>query len=221
MPGVRWLRLLYTHPAHFSPSLVEAYTSLDHLLPYADLPLQHIAQPILDSMGRHTSRRDIERLIETLRSARPDMVLRTSFIVGYPGETDEQFNELLDFVRQVRFDRLGAFAYSHEEGTRAARLPGHLSPKIKRERLDALMSLQRDIAAENHQRLVGRQIEVIIDQGSDDPSAKAVGRIRGQAPDIDGVTHIASDTALQPGALITAKITAGGPYDLEGQAVPR
>jgi len=219
VPGVHWLRLLYTHPAHFSDALLEAYAGLNHLLPYVDLPLQHVAQPILDSMGRRTTRADIERLIARLRSARPEIILRTTFIVGYPGETDGQFAELLDFVREVGFDRLGAFAYSPEENTRADGLPGQVSEKSRRERLDALMSLQQDIAARNHQRLVGRPIEVIIDQGSDDASQPAVGRTWGQAPDIDGVTRVASSTPLRPGQILSPQVTSAGPYDLEANAL--
>lgn len=221
LPGVTWLRLLYAHPASFSRRLVESYASLEHLLPYVDLPIQHISQPILDSMGRHTTRQDVERLIQSLRSVREDLVLRTTFIVGYPGETDDQFAELLDFVRQVRFDRLGAFAYSKESGTRAAALPGHVSPKTKRERLHALMALQQGIALENHHRHVGRRIEVIIDQGSNCAGQAAIGRIWGQAPDIDGVTHVTGRDEFHAGELVTVEITAAGPYDLEARAVAR
>lgn len=218
--GLRWLRLLYTHPASFSDALINAYGLLEHLLPYVDLPLQHIAQGILDSMGRRTTTDHIRKLITALRGQRSDMVLRTSFIVGYPGETEEQFEELLDFVREIRFDRLGAFAYSPENGTRAATMPGHVPPEVRAERLDRLMTLQREISTELHRRLIGTEAEVLVDHGSCRTSdAPAVGRIWSQASDIDGVTHVLADGPLKAGDLVRAKIVTAGPYDLEARAV--
>lgn len=219
VPGLLWLRLLYTHPATFGDDLVRAYGECEHLLPYVDLPLQHIAQPILDSMGRRTTGERISRLIDTLRGTKSELVLRTSLIVGYPGETEQHFAELMDFVRQVRFDRLGAFTYSREDDTAAAGLSEQVAPEIKAERLAMVMELQSAISEENHQRLVGRTLEVLIDHGSDDPKQPAVGRIWGQAPDIDGVTRVMSKKALRAGQLVEAKITAAGPYDLEAKAV--
>lgn len=218
--GLRWLRLLYTHPASFSDALIDAYCELDHLLSYVDLPLQHIAQGILDNMGRRTTADHIRGLITALRERRSDMVLRTSFIVGYPGETEEQFEELLDFVREIRFDRLGAFAYSIENGTRAAAMPGHVPPEVRAERLDRLMTLQQEISTELQNRLVGTEVDVLIDHGSCDASeAPAVGRIWSQASDIDGVTRVLADDPLKAGDLVRAKIVAAGPYDLEARAV--
>ena len=221
MRGLRWLRLLYTHPASFPERLIKSYGELEKLLPYVDLPLQHISQPILDSMGRRTTRAGVEQLIDGLRRARPGMALRTSLIVGYPGETDGQFAELLDFVRQARFDRLGAFAYSAESGTRAAALPGHVPPEVKQERLRALMMLQQEISAARHAELVGRRAEAIIDQGSDSPEAPALGRLWSQAPDIDGATAVHGGAPLQAGEIIEVEISAAGPYDLEATVPTR
>lgn len=221
LQGVRWLRLLYTHPASFADDLVRAYGELQHLLPYVDLPLQHIADPILKSMGRRTTRREVEDLIARLRAERPDMVLRTSLIVGYPGETDEHFAELMDFVRQVRFDRLGAFTYSTERGTRAAALPDQVPDAVKVERLDELMAMQQCISRQRHEQLVGRQVEVIIDQGTADPATAAVGRLWSQAPDVDGVTLVASAAPLCAGDIVQAVVDTAGPYDLEAHAVAR
>jgi ribosomal protein S12 methylthiotransferase len=219
LPGLTWLRLLYTHPASFDKRLVRAYAEFERLLPYVDLPLQHIAQPILDSMGRRTTTEAIVRLIGDLRDACPDMVLRTSVIVGYPGETDAHFSELLRFVRDTRFDRLGAFAYSVEEGTRAAELPGQVASDVKAARLAELMELQQAISEENHRKLVGQTLDVLVDHGSDAPGEPAVGRLWSQAPDIDGVTTVACTSPLRAGQMIRAEITAAGPYDLEGRAL--
>ncbi len=221
LPGVRWLRLLYTHPASFNRSLLEAYGRLDHLLPYVDLPLQHISDRILESMGRRVTRKDIEGLVENLRQERPDVVLRTTFIVGYPGETDEEFGQLLDFVREVRFDRLGAFPFSPEAHTRAAELPNRVPPEIREARLRELMATQRKISEQNHRALIGEALEVIIDQGTSNPDKPAVGRVWGQAPDIDGVTRVVSDRPLCAGETVLARISDAGPYDLEAHALPR
>ena len=221
VPGIRWLRLLYTHPAHFGEDLLRAYAEAEHLLPYVDLPLQHIAQDILDSMGRHTTREAIEHLIEAMRRARPEAVLRTSFIVGYPGETDAAFEELLEFVRAVKFDRLGAFAYSPEAGTPAAALPDQIPADVKTARLRELMSVQQAISEANHQCHLGRDVTVLIDQGTDTGSEPAVGRLWGQAPDIDGVTRVHSHGPLRAGQMVTARITAAGPYDLEAESPPK
>jgi ribosomal protein S12 methylthiotransferase len=219
--GLSWLRLLYTHPASFSDSLLAAYGELEHFLPYVDLPLQHIAQPVLDAMGRRTTRHTVDRLIAELRRRRPDVILRTSLIVGFPGETDAHFAELLDFVRTVRFDRLGAFTYSREPDTRAADLPNQVPTRVKNERLHALMTLQHDIAAENQQRLVGQTLEFVIDRGAAKADQPAVARFWGQAPEIDGITRVRARRPLQAGSHISATVTAAGPHDLEARVAAR
>ena len=152
------------------------------------------------------------------------MVLRTTLIVGYPGETDAQFEELLDFVRQVRFQRLGAFMYSPEPGTRAVDMPDQLPRKVRQERFDALMTLQQQIATEIQQQAVGQELDVVIDRGAGgtgDPEEVAVGRFWGQAPDIDGVTVVHSAEPLLSGRTVRVKIAAAGPYDLEGRVLPQ
>jgi len=218
LSGIRWLRLLYTHPASFTDRLIGAFGELEHLLPYVDLPLQHIADPILASMGRRTTREQIEELIGKLRRERPDLILRTTMIVGYPGETDAAFHALLDFVRWARFDRLGAFAYSSEPGTHAADLPDQVPGPVRQQRYDELMSLQQSIATEIQQQAVGQCIDVTIDRGSDG-TGPAHGRFWGQAPDIDGITVVRSSSPLPCGRSVRVRITAAGPYDLEGEAV--
>jgi len=221
IPGLRWIRLLYTHPAHFPDSLLRAYADLERLVPYVDLPLQHVAQPVLDSMGRKTTRARIEKLIDALRRARPDMAIRSTFIVGYPGETDGHFDALLNFVRQVCLDRLGAFAYSPEPGTRAADLPDQVPDKVKQQRLRQLMALQKKIAVVNHHRLVGKKADAVIDSVLADRRKPARGRLWSQAPLIDGVTTIRSRAPLRPGQILSVKITGAGPYDLEAAVTAR
>ena len=144
-PRLRWLRLLYTHPAHFTPELIEAYRALPKLCPYVDLPLQHLNDDILRRMGRRVSQAQVLDLIGRIRERVPGVAIRTSFIVGFPGETRRQFDELLEKVRELRFDHLGAFAYSREEGTRAASMPGQLSERTKARRLGELMRAQQEI----------------------------------------------------------------------------
>ncbi|NIA20923.1 MAG: 30S ribosomal protein S12 methylthiotransferase RimO, partial [Anaerolineaceae bacterium] len=152
----------------------------------------------------------------------PDLVLRTTLIVGYPGETQAQFEELLEFVRQVRFERLGAFMYSPEPDTRAADLPGQVPQEVRQERFDVLMTLQQQVAAEIQQQAVGQELEVVIDRGTDGKGRQpAVGRFWGQAPDIDGVTVVHSDKPLRCGRTVRVKIAEAGPYDLEGHLVPQ
>ncbi len=221
LPRLTWLRLLYTHPASFSDSLLAAYGELEHFLPYVDIPLQHIAQPVLDAMGRRTSRASVDKLIADLRRRRPDIIIRTSLIVGFPGETDAHFAELLDFVRAVRFDRLGAFAYSREPGTRAADLPNQIPTRVKNERLRALMTLQSRLALENQQRLVGQSLDFVIDRGAAKPGQPALARFWGQAPEIDGLTHLRARRPLQAGDRLSAIVTAAGPHDLEARVPTR
>ncbi|MBN2583772.1 MAG: 30S ribosomal protein S12 methylthiotransferase RimO [Planctomycetes bacterium] len=218
LPGMKWLRLLYTHPASFSDRLVGAFGDLEHLLPYVDLPLQHVSDPILADMGRRTTRAAIEELVGKLRRCRPDLILRTTMIVGYPGETEPQFEEMLGFVRQMRFERLGAFAYSPEPGTRAAESPHQVPEDVRHRRYDELMSVQQSIAAEIQRQTVGHEMDVVIDRGTDG-AEPAHGRFWGQAPDIDGLTVVHSTSPLQCGRSVRVKITSADPYDLEGQAL--
>ncbi len=220
MDGLRWLRLLYAHPRHVSDELISAYGDIERLLPYVDLPLQHISQGVMDRMGRHTTRKRIEQIIEGLRQVRPEIAIRTTFIVGFPGETEADFDELMDFVRQARFGRMGAFAYSPEPGTRAVGMPDQVPEVVTRQRLDALMTLQQQISQENHEQLVNKSMDVVIDQGGHG-RRPAVGRIWSQAPDIDGVTYVTSKRPLKAGTMVRAVITQAGAYDLEARAENR
>jgi len=211
--GLKWLRLLYTHPAHFSEELVEAYASIPKLCPYVDLPLQHLSDKILNRMGRKVTQAQILRLIDRLRERIPNLALRTTFIVGFPGETRKQFNELLHLVRHIKFDHLGAFAYSREEGTRAARMRGQISERTKSRRLRDLMLAQQEIVFEKNCAMKGKTIEVVIEERAPRAKDKWIARSRTQAPDVDSVTYVKGKN-LRPGQFVKVKVTGTRGYDL-------
>jgi len=211
--GVRWLRLLYTHPAHFGDQVIAALAEGPPLLPYVDLPIQHATDAILEAMGRGTTQADLRALVDRIRDAVPGAVLRTSVIVGFPGEGDTEFNELLDFIREVRFDRLGAFAYSLEPGTPAAELDGQVDPEVKAERLAAVMELQQDLATERSEALVGSDVDVVVDGKGID--GEWTGRTAGDAPDVDGTIRL-EGPHLEPGLFGRATVTEAWAYDLYG-----
>ncbi|MBN1858260.1 30S ribosomal protein S12 methylthiotransferase RimO [Candidatus Bipolaricaulota bacterium] len=218
LDGVEWLRILYTHPAHFADDLVDAYQSVEHLVPYVDLPLQHLADPILARMGRHVTREACLRLIERLRAKIPGMVIRTTFIAGFPGETDVQFMELLEDVRRIRFDHVGVFAFSREPGTAADAMDGQIPEAEALRRVEALMLEQQRIVAEGHRERIGQSEDVLID-GWDDESGLWIGRTMGQAPDVDGVTLVdPGDAEIHSGDLIAARIRGADGYDLLAEA---
>ncbi len=214
--GVRWIRLLYAHPARFGDDLIEAYARLEKLVPYVDLPLQHAADRILRAMGRRVDRKGIEALLSRLREAVPEMALRTTFIVGFPGETDAEFAELLDFVDRVRFDHVGAFAYSPEPGTAAAELPGQVSPNVVGERLERLLAAQTEIVLEKNRARVGEVVDVLID-GSDGTPGVTIGRTATQAPDVDPVTRVRG--RQEQGTFVRARITGHSDLDLTATVV--
>ncbi len=216
--GIAWLRLLYGHPATVSRELIEVMAAEEKVCPYLDIPLQHVADPVLKRMGRKVTRAKTEALIESLRGRVPGIALRTTFIVGFPGETDRDFKALLDFVRQARFDHLGAFMYSEEAGTPAARLPGRLPEAVKRERLHALMSLQRGISRETLAARRGAELEVLAEGPAENRRYPSQARSRFQAPEVDGVVLL--DRPVPAGALVRARITRALTYDLVGEVVP-
>lgn len=214
--GVRWIRLLYTHPAHFTDELVAEYARNPKLCAYVDIPLQHLNDNILRRMGRHVSQADCLALIEKLRRQIPEITIRTTFIVGFPGETDARFNELLDLVRQLRFDHVGAFAYSAEPDTPAATLPNQVPAEIVEDRLQALMLAQQGIVFELNEQRIGQTIEVLIDEPTDEENVW-VGRTQSQAPDVDSVTYVIGDH-LQAGQFVQAEVVQTEDYDLLAQA---
>jgi len=212
LPGRKWVRLLYTHPAHYSEELIETLADADDICPYLDIPLQHINDRILRRMGRGVSRGDIERLLQTLRARVPGLVLRTSLIVGFPGEGEAEFRELLEFVRQARFERLGAFVYSREEGTPAASFDGQVPEKVKRERYHELMSIQRDIAVELAAGRAGEHTSALVERAPG-PDGVAVARSPSEAPDVDPVLLIRDAEGVGEGELVEVEIVGSEGYD--------
>jgi ribosomal protein S12 methylthiotransferase len=203
--GEFWVRLLYTHPAHWSDELIETIAQCDKVACYIDIPLQHIDDSMLNRMRRETSRRHIEHLIHKLRTGIPGVTLRTTFIVGFPGETHAEFASLLDFIRCTRFERLGIFKYSQEEGSRAAKMPGQIPPKIKNARYRAAMLVQQTIAHEMAREKIGSELKLLVDQ----PHAA---RTEGDAPDVDA--HVVLSKPALVGEFVWRKITGSRGYDL-------
>jgi ribosomal protein S12 methylthiotransferase len=203
--GDFWVRLLYTHPAHWSAELIETIAQCDKVARYIDMPLQHIHESMLQRMRRETSRQHIVDLVGKLRAGIPGVALRTTFIVGFPGETEEEFETLLDFIRTVRFERLGIFKYSQEDGSRAAKMPGQISPKIKNARYRMAMSIQQEIAHEMAREKIGHDLKLLVDQ-------PLVARTEADAPDID--TRVILTEPAPVGEFVVRKITGSRGYDL-------
>jgi len=203
--GEFWVRLLYTHPAHWSDELIETIAQCDKVARYVDIPLQHIDDSMLGRMRRETSRAHIENLIHRLRTGVPGVTLRTTFIVGFPGETDGEFTSLLDFIRRIRFERLGIFKYSQEEDSRAAKMPRQIPAKIKNARYRAAMLLQQQIAHEIACEKVGRDLKLLVDQPH-------IARSEGDAPDVDA--RVVLSEAARVGEFIRRRISGSRGYDL-------
>ena len=211
--GIHWLRLLYAYPHKFTDGLINLIASEERIASYVDMPLQHIADPMLERMRRRFGESDTRALVTKMRRRIPDLVFRTTFIVGHPGETEAEFEALYDFVTESRFERVGVFKYSVEEGTRSARLDDPQLSITRDNRYHRLMTLQQGISAELHQGMIGRELEVLVEGKSDETDLLLQGRTWGQAPDIDGVTYIQEGFA-EGGEIVTAEITDAGDYDL-------
>jgi len=204
--GLDWIRLLYLYPSAVDDALIEAIADGKRVLPYVDVPLQHASDRMLKAMRRGTTAARQRALVERLRAGIPGVTLRTTFIVGFPGETDTDFEALCDFVRETRFDRLGVFRYSDEEGTAGFELPDKVARGVARARYRRLTALQREIMAEGLAAQVGSEADVLVDAVLG--RGRALGRVRSQAPEIDGVTHLATRTPVAPGDLVRARITS-------------
>ena len=216
--GVHWLRLLYLYPHNFTDELIELIATEPKIAKYIDMPLQHIADNVLSVMRRRFSEADTRALVTKLRTKIPGLVFRTTFIVGHPGETEADFQTLMDFVRETRFERMGVFKYSTEEGTHAARRTDHVLSIQKDDRYHRLMTLQQGISAELQQAMIGQTIEVIVEGRSDETELLLQARSFGQAPEIDGVTYINEGWA-EPGQIVMAEIVDAGDYDLVARIV--
>ena len=213
--GLDWIRLMYFYPMYIDNRLIETIAAADKILPYIDMPLQHINDTMLRRMSRRVTRDETETLIEELRSGIPNLTLRTTFITGFPGETDSAFEELADFVRQQRFQRLGVFTYSHEESTPSAQLKNHLPEHVKQQRRDALMQIQQQVAYDWAAAQIGSRQDVILDRRLEDEEIVWVGRTVADAPDVDAVALVSEDQqTLHAGALVECEVVTHHDYDL-------
>lgn len=216
--GLDWIRVMYLYPMYFTDELIEVFARAKRIVPYLDMPLQHINDTMLKRMQRRVNRQETETLLTKLRQAIPNLVMRTTFIAGFPGETDEQFAELVDFVRNQNFERLGVFTYSFEPDTPAARLPDHVSEEVKESRRDELMGVQQEIALKFSASRVGKTFDVLIDRPVPDEKDAWIGRTYADAPDVDTVVYV-TGRGLRPGRLVKSEIVAAHGYDLIAAAV--
>lgn len=214
VPGVEWLRVLYAYPDEADDRLLEVMAAHPNICKYLDLPIQHINDDILRRMHRRGTSADVRRILDKSRAM--GLTLRTSLIVGFPGETEAQFQELLDFVKEERFDRMGAFAYSPEEDTPAASMPDQIPEEVKQDRLDRLMTLQAQISLENNQKRIGTVEKVLV---TDAKNGFYLGRSEREAPDADGAIVFTAKEAPTVGEFVQVKLTGADTYDLKGERV--
>lgn len=215
--GLDWIRLMYFYPMYIDDRLIEAIAGSKKILPYLDMPLQHASDTMLKRMQRRVNRSDTEDLLAKMRKNIPNLVMRTTMITGFPGETDEQFEEMVEFVRQHQFERLGVFTYSHEPDTPAARLPGAVSEEVMESRRERLMAEQQEIAFAWNDAQTGRQMDVLIDAQVPGEANAWIGRSYADAPDVDGVVYVTGE-GLSVGKLVPCEIVGSQGYDLIGAA---
>jgi len=214
--GIKWIRVLYLYPEEFDDELIREIRDNEKVVKYLDLPIQHISDTVLKRMARRTKKEDILSLIEKLRKEIPEIVLRTSLIVGFPQETEEEFNELYDFVKDIRFDKLGVFTYSKEEGTAAALMKGQVKKADKEKRLDLIMTRQQEVSRDVNKKKIGRTYEVLVEGLGEEGY---YGRSYEMAPEIDGLVFIDTDRDLVVGSYVNVKITEAAEYDLKAELV--
>ena len=222
--SLRWLRLLYVHPARVDEELVRTMLASRTVVPYLDVPLQHVSDRVLALMNRPQTRETTERVVALLRETAPHLAIRTTFLLGHPGETEDDVAELLDFMRRRRFDHVGAFAWSPEEATPAYALPDRVDPDVARERVDRVMAAQQEISREHLREKIGQTVDVLIEEvlhKHDETAYSHVGRIPQQAPEVDGVTYVRApaEGSCREGQIVRAKITTTDVYDLFGDLV--
>jgi ribosomal protein S12 methylthiotransferase len=216
--GLDWIRILYAYPIYFTDDLIATLATAKKIVPYLDMPLQHINDRVLKRMQRRVNRKATEELLGKLRAAIPNLTLRTTFIVGFPGETDAEFDELQTFVREARFERAGVFPYSYEPDTPATRLQGHLPEEIKIERRDRLMATQQQVALEWSKQQIGKEIEVLIDGADPEVPNHMIARGHADAPEIDCIVRV-KGKGLHPGDMAHAKVTGADGYDLMARVI--
>jgi len=217
--NVKWIRLLYAFPAHVTDELIDVIANEERICKYIDIPLQHISDHILKSMNRNITTQGTIDLMNNFRSKIKDSSLRTTFILGLPGETDKDFNELINFVKETEFEKVGAFVYSHEEDTEAYAMKNQVPDKIKRERMNILMQLQQKISEKKQADMVGRHMRVMIDEMQKDEKDTYIGRTQYDAPEVDGVVYVHSLKPLAAGNFVDVHITDALEYDLVGEVI--
>ena len=215
--GLKWIRIMYSYPESITEELVKVIKKYDNICNYFDMPIQHASNKILKLMNRKTTKEDILSKVEMIRSYIPDATIRTTIIVGFPGETEEDFKEVLDFAKLVKFDRLGAFAYSREEDTPADKLPNHLEDDVKNDRRDKLMLVQQQISQELNENKIGNIYEVLIEEQIE--HNVYIGRTQGDAEEIDSIVYVKSIDKLNAGDFVTVKINNALEYDLMGDVI--
>jgi len=217
--GIEWIRVLYCYPEHITDETIAVMAKEEKICKYLDMPIQHASDTVLKRMGRRNTVGIMEEKVNKLREAIPDITLRTTVITGFPGETDEEFESLMSFVEKTKFDRLGAFTYSQEEGTPAAKMQDQIDEDIKLERKNAIMELQKDISAQMCEMSVGKVLKVIIEGRLAEDTNVYCGRSEKDAPDIDAMVFVRSEEELLTGEFVNVKITEAGDYDLYGEVV--
>lgn len=217
--GIRWIRLMYVYDDGITDELIETMKQEDKICNYIDIPIQHVADPVLKGMRRKSTGDSIRKTITKLRKEIPDIHIRTTILVGFPGETEEDFNELLDFVEETRIPRLGAFAFSDEEGTLSYRMAGKLDEETKNERVEMLMRLQSGISDSLNEEKIGKTYEVMVDEAVDEEACRYLGRTRYDAPEIDDAVEFTGTTSHQPGDIVFVNVTDSSEYDLYGEEV--
>jgi ribosomal protein S12 methylthiotransferase len=220
--GIDWIRLMYFYPMYIDDALIATIADSRKILPYIDIPLQHASDHMLRRMARRVTRPETEALLGKLRSRIPGLTLRTTFITGFPGETDDDFNQLVEFVQQQKFERIGVFTYSLEPDTPAANLPDHVPADVAESRRERLMQVQQKIAFDHLQQQLGRQLDVIIDQNVPDERNVWIGRSAADAPDVDGLVFVTGDKIkLRAGDIVPCEIVATQEYDLVAAAASK
>lgn len=214
---IKWIRLLYAYPDHFTDELIDLMAEDNNIIPYIDMPLQHSSDRVLKAMNRNSSKKEILSLIKKLRERIPQLVLRSTFIVGFPGESQEDFEDLLFFIEEVKFDRLGVFTYSKEENTKAYDMEGHLSDEIKKNRYNAIMTKQQEISRQKLADKLGETLEILIEEKLEDDVY--LGRSYMDAPDVDGLVYVRAKEPLKIGSFYSVLVTESSEYDLQGEVL--
>lgn len=219
--GVKWIRLYYLYPTYFDDELLDVIVKEEKIAKYVDIPLQHISDSVLRRMHRRDSSASIRRLLDKLRSQKPRINIRTTLMVGFPGETEEDFQQLCDFVKEYKFDDLGAFKFSPQDGTPAAHMADQVDEDVKEERYHELMSVQASISEQNNIHLIGTETEVLVEELIEDGegNVQAKGRAFFQAPEVDGNTYIENGSGLKPGDFVKVRIVDGYAYDLIAEKI--